>query len=673
MYVYFLLSEGWLLSLTVFTGINRKFAMMQQVVFQLLGPPEIRYKEQQIKIPRRRTRALLYYLACTQAPQPRERLLELLCGDVDEESARHTFKTLLAEVRALLRSLDPAVEWIISDDDKLRLNPLAPLWLDTEIFEKGTAVTSRNLNRTISLYRGDFLDGFFLKDASGFEDWVRSTRDHFQHLYLSTLRRLADLYEADNQFEQAITYTRMLLATDPLMEDAYASLMRLYSMAGKRVQALREYERLCQVLAQELAVKPSATTRSLYEQIVRADRSLPVSRPVEAPMLLLPTHANSSASESKQLADGAPFVGRIAELAWLKQHLMGATNAATMILLAGVAGIGKTRLLQEALAESDTSRLLLQGICQEVEQVHSYHAVVEALRQGLTLAEVAQLNLPGIWRAQLAQLLPGLFPSDVAALAYAPIQPLVVVEALGAIFNQLARPSRPLFLLLDDLHWADEATLALLSHLARSARPGCVFLLGAYCTSFEQGRLAPLRRSVARLNKLAELPLPPLTAEDVAHLVAHFLAGEKLTSEPDVDHAALADWCYQRSAGNPFLVRAWLDQAQTFAWAPDSLQTLAVPEPVVALASAQLAFLSSEARSLLTAAAFVDGPFDPLTVASSIDIDKMTCLAACTELLKKNVITEAFAGKRGLYSFASSSVREVLLTFARPIERHFLP
>src|SRR5258708_29772752 len=172
---------------------------MQQVIFRLLGPPEIRYKEQLVKIPRRRSRALLYYLACTQTPQPRERLLALLCGEVDEESARHTFKTLLAEVRALLRGFDAQMDWIISDDDLLRLNPLAPLWLDTEIFEKGTAVTSRNLNRTLALYRGDFLDGFFLRDAPGFETWVRSTRVHFRYLYLSTLRRLAELYEADNQ------------------------------------------------------------------------------------------------------------------------------------------------------------------------------------------------------------------------------------------------------------------------------------------------------------------------------------------------------------------------------------------------------------------------------------------------------------------------------------------
>src|SRR5579883_322642 len=242
---------------------------MQQVVFRLLGPPEVLHKGQLIKIPRRRSRALLYYLVCTQAPQPRERLLTLLCGEVDEERARHTFKTLLAEVRGLLRGFDASFEWIISDGDQLKLNPRAPLWLDTEIFEKVTAVPSRNLSQAIDLYRGNFLDGFFLKDTPDFDAWMRSARDHYRRLYLTALRRLAELYESENQLEQAITCTQMLLATDPLLEEAYARLMRLYWSTDNRVEAIRQYERLCAVLAQELAVKPSPSTQALYEQITR--------------------------------------------------------------------------------------------------------------------------------------------------------------------------------------------------------------------------------------------------------------------------------------------------------------------------------------------------------------------------------------------------------------------
>jgi DNA-binding SARP family transcriptional activator len=493
---------------------------MQQVVFRLLGPPEIRYKDQLVKIPRRRSRALLYYLVCTQTPQPRERLLTLLCGEVDEESARRTFKTLLAEVRALLRSFDASMEWIISDADQLKLKPSAPFWLDTEIFEKVTAVTSRGLSQAIDLYRGDFLDGFFLKDSPGFEAWTRSTRDHFRHLYLTTLRRLAELYESDGQLEQAITCMQMLLAADPLQEEAYACLMRLSWATGKRIEALRHYEHLCAILAQELAIKPSPATQALYEQIAHRSKGS-FDRPAES-AFLLPAQQEHAWPSSPWIASIPgqpslpallPFVGRTLEMEWLQCHLTGSDNQYPLLLLHSEAGLGKTRLVQEAIENICPSWLILQGICQEVEREHAYHAIVEALRQGLVGEDISQIDLPGVWLAQIAQLLPDLFQSAASTLQYALIEPLILADALVALFNKLAHPQRPLLLVLDDLHWADTPTLALLGHLARHVQRGSVFLLGVFCDDPAQERLEPLRRSALRQNALAELVLSSQDAE----------------------------------------------------------------------------------------------------------------------------------------------------------------
>jgi DNA-binding SARP family transcriptional activator len=495
---------------------------MQQVVFRLLGPPEILYQDRLIKIPRRRSRALLYYLACTQAPQPRERLLMLLCGDIDEESARHTFKTLLAEVRALLRSFDASIEWIISDGDQIKWNPHAPLWLDTEIFEKVAAVTSHHLDHATDLYRGNFLDGFFLKDAPDFENWIRSTRDHFHRLYLTTLRRLAELYETENQLEQAITCTQALIKTDPLVEEAYARLMRLYWITDNRVAAIRQYEHLCTILAQELSVKPLTSTQALYEQI--AYQSIgSTSRQTVAPHLLMPAQKELRVPPSRwlvvpphRLPISALFIGRTAEMEWLQQHLIGTISQYPLLLLQGEMGSGKTRLLYEMRKRICPSWLILQGTCQEVEQVHPYHAVVEALRQGLVGEDLSQLDLPEVWLFQIAQLLPDLFHSSTFVREYAALGPLMLADALVALFNSLAQPQRPLLLILDDLHWADAATLGLLGHLARYVRRGSVFLLGTFCASLAEARLEPLRRSMARQGTLAELTVSRLSMKEDA-------------------------------------------------------------------------------------------------------------------------------------------------------------
>lgn len=649
---------------------------MQQLVFQLLGPPEIFHKGQPVKIPRRRSRALLYYLVSTQLPQPRERLLTLLCGDVHEESARNTFKTLLAEVRSFLRGVDAALEWIINDGDLLKLNPRAPLWLDTEIFEKVAAGASRNLNQAIDLYRGAFLDGFYLKDAPDFDTWVRSSRDHFQHLYLQALQRLAEAYEAESQVEQAIACTQMLLTTDALSEEAYARLMRLYWMAGDRIEALRQYEHLCAILTRELAVKPSSSTQALYEQIARQG-----TQPVSFTLSPLPPAQQESENLSSTpfpapnqplTAARTPCIGRQAEVEWLSHHLTNTNQHSSLLLLQGEIGIGKTRLIQEIHDRFDASYLILQGTCHEVEQIHSYHAIVDALRQGLTREEVSQLHLPGVWLAQLVQLLPDHFHTASLMPEHVTIEPLILADALAALFNEMARPQRPLLLILDDLHWADATTLALLGHLTLHTHHGSVFLLGTYCKALANESLEPLRRSISRHKALDELTLPPLNETAIKQLTALSLNGTHLASLPTVEREALIHRCYQRSEGNPSFAYAWLSLALKEPELASRLSDTAIPEAIVTLVKQQLASISREARALLTAAAFLGSSFNPLTAAHLLSLSDPAAITASDELLQKGIITETLSAGDDHYTFTQRTVRNVILVSTSTAQRrHF--
>ena len=646
---------------------------MQQVVFRFFGPPEISYKHQPIKIPRRRSRALLYYLVSTQAPQSRERLLALLCGDVDEESARNTFKTLLAEVRSLLRGLDSGIDWILSDGDLLRLNPHAPLWLDTEIFEKVATGSIRNLNQAIELYRGSFLDGFSLKDAPDFEGWMRSARDHFHRLYLKTLRRLAEMHESENQLEQAIHCTQLLIAADPLLEEAYARLMRLYWQTGDRIEAIRRYEYLCAALAKELAVKPSSSTQALFEQIARAETSTS-----PAPLVVQLTWEEASClplvptEDSSSFTGSLPFLGRTAELSWLHQHLAGSCAQYSLLLFQGEMGIGKTRLLQEVRARFSNPWLILQGTCLEAEQLHPYHAIVEALHQGLEREDLSRLHLPGPWLVQLAQLLPehfrfvALLPSPVA------IEPLVLAEALVALLNRLARPQQPLLFVLDDLHWADSATLALLGHLAIHIRRGSVFLLGAYSQAMSGEPLEVLRRSTARQHILAEHTLLPLSAEDIQQCITSSLAGTPLATLAAADRASLLNWCQNYSEGNPFLAFAWLALTTREPGLPLHLSTRSIPESIETFVKQQLAHLSRDALSLLTAAAFVGTQFDPLAAAQLFHLSDTAAIAASEELLQRGIITENGSTNDGYYRFRHRIVKDVVFANTSTVQRYYL-
>jgi tetratricopeptide (TPR) repeat protein len=534
--------------------------------------------------------------------------------------------------------------------------------LDTEIFEKTIAGASRNLNHAINLYRGSFLDGFFLKDAPDFDAWMRSARDHFHRLYIKALRQLAEVYESERQFEQAINCTQLLLTADPLLEEAYARLMTLYWMTGDRIEALRQYEQLCAVLTRELAIRPSATTQALYERIARQGSTSVQPAPVR-PIAQERSSPQPSAPRSQpSLTVHLPFVGREQEMQWIHCQLNDTADPRPLLLVQGPAGIGKTRLLQEIHAQLAPSWLILQGAFQEVEQVHSYHAIVAALRQGLAREDIDDLNLPAVWLGQLARFLPDCLPGAVRIQEYWASEPLILADALVALLNGLARPQHPVLLILDDLHWADTATLALLGHLAAHLRRGSVFLLGTYCKALAGERLDPLRRSTWRLDTLAEQALCALSTADIRRLASCVLARTHLASLPVEEREALLAWCCQHSEGNPFFATAWLSlalkQPELFRHPTD----IPLPTQLEALVHQQLAGVSREAFSLLTAAAVLGTSFDLQAVARMLQLSDTAIISASEELHRQALIVEQTpVDKRAIYTFAHRIVRDVLL------------
>ncbi len=651
---------------------------MYQLIVRLLGSPEIAYGEQIVKIPRRRSRALLFYMLCTQTPQPRERLLALLCGEMDERSARHTFKTLLAEVRALLRNLDPSVEWIIGDTDQLTLNHLAPLWIDTEVFETNITAHPRNLTSAIKLYRGDFLDGFFLKDAPAFESWTRSTRDHFLHLYIDGLRRLAEVYETQGQILPAIDCTQTLLHTDPFLEEEHARLMRLFWISGNRVEALRQYERLCDLFAEELGIKPSTSSQKLYEQIAQSNE--PSTTVSLAPVV--PGSTGASASSPLPVAKTAavkkrvpPLLGRNEELAWVQKHLTDPDAGAVFLLLQGEAGVGKTRLLDAVVEHYGSAWRVLRGRFQEVEQDHPYHALLAACRQSLHMEDLAHLHMPRVWLNELVCLLPDLFSPEVVPEVSVSGNPTQVADAFVALLNQLATPQRPLLLVLDDLHWADATTIALLGHLTQHVQRGRVFLLGAARSGHATKRLAPLCRSGRWQRSCAALNIARLSSQDIATIASFVLADQRpLGGKYEDPGGVLRHICYQYSEGNPFLALEWLQLARQALSAGDkigNLSALPTPEAVRVFVQAQVERLSTDAAILLDAATVLGNPFDPLAAARMAGLSRHGAIASLRELIEDALIVDYPMAGHGLCAFAHHVIRDVLLEKISPAQRSF--
>ncbi len=294
-----------------------------------------------------------------------------------------------------------------------------------------------------------------------------------------------------------------------------------------------------------------------------------------------------------------------------------------MLLIEGEPGIGKTRLAEEFIRASGT--LVLAGAGRELEQALPYQPVIEALRSLLAHDEWpalrAALDLPAIWLAEVARLLPELAlpvaDGRNALLAHLPELPDSAESRLWEGINQLLRSlgrRQPITLFIDDLHWADATTLGLLGYLARQKHNAPIVLLAAARPTGPRAPLAALAQTLTQGDHMLRLSLARLDADDVTAL-AHALS-------PTYTYP-LADWLLRNSEGNPYILAELVRHAyeRKLLQANGALnltalsETPTVPSNVYSLAQTRLARLSDEARRLLDAGVAIGREFD-FTIAA---------------------------------------------------------
>lgn len=208
-------------------------------------------------------------------PYAREMLASLLWGNhsTTQQSKKYLRHTIWL-LHTALKNLPDLVSnrLLCIDSDWILLRSIPELWLDVAIFGstyesvKGTPghllkeSDAQALRNAIELYEGNLLENVY-------QEWCLCERERMLQIYLIMLDKLMDYCEALHQFEEGLSYGRRVLQYDPARECTHRQLMRLYSLAGDRTGALRQYHRCVAVLQEELDVGPSDHTMALYEHI----------------------------------------------------------------------------------------------------------------------------------------------------------------------------------------------------------------------------------------------------------------------------------------------------------------------------------------------------------------------------------------------------------------------
>ncbi|MCA9964196.1 MAG: AAA family ATPase, partial [Anaerolineales bacterium] len=294
-----------------------------------------------LKTGSRKMQALFLYVVCCQRVVTREELQELLWSHMPPERAAANLRRELTGMRQAFGA------YVTIAQDQIWLNDAHSVWVDALHLETTKEqLTSRPLNgrstpqleSLLNLYSGDFLAGFQVREAEGFERWLQMEREHWRRRVIAVLELLT-LFSLSQQIlahEKSIAYVRRLLQLDPLRESAHRHLMQLLAATNQRSEALKQYEQCRKLLWEELGVSPEAETDALFAAIYDGRLS-----EVPLPKTAVIPHALPAST--------TPFVGREAELQQLATLLASGTTR--LITIMGPGGMGKTRL---ALAAAQT-------------------------------------------------------------------------------------------------------------------------------------------------------------------------------------------------------------------------------------------------------------------------------------------------------------------------------
>ncbi len=681
---------------------------MGDLYLTLLGPPEVRHADQLLLFSTRKELALLIYLAVEGRLHARKTLSEQFWPEGDARHGRAALRITLLHLRHLLfegEGVD-AVPHLLIQRDTLGLDLTSALELDLHILLEAwtsarasthTSLTMpeeahrsllAQLKRAISLPRGEFLEGFSLRDAPAFDDWVRFQREYWHLRTSEVFDRLSQLQFEAGELEAALETVSRWLVLAPLHEDAYRRLMRLHFAAGDRAAALHAYDTCRALLATGMQTEPTPETVALASRM----RAVAPPRRKEAP-------TRAAALSPAMLLDG-PLLGRTAELSTLiKLYHVAQRGQTQVVLLEGEVGIGKTRLATEFLAWAETEGAdVLQGHAFETGGQLPYRPVIEALRPRIERENAPDDLLSDTWLAELSRLLPELcdrYPDLPAPTGEKSVARTRLFEAVARLGQALAART-PLVLFIDDVQWADATSLDVLHYLARrwaeSETPALLLLTLRVGEREMLAGLAEWRTGMERALPLTRLPLGPLTSEDILRLLQTLGGAGGKDGRRAADLERFGQWLFAETEGQPFYLMETLKfliergvlashPNEDGGWTIDFTAAMEhetvvrgfFPPSVSEVIVARLDRLTPNTFALLVAGAVLDQGITFAHLCQVADLTEQDGLPALDEALHSHLLQESEReGGRvadGRYVFAHTKIRAVVYAEAGEARR----
>jgi DNA-binding SARP family transcriptional activator len=591
-------------------------------------------------MPSERLQALLAsILLHRDAPHPRQQLAIDLWADSTEADAKANLRRRLHELKQWLPDAD---RWLRVETKTVQWVQNEHCWLDVAEFEAAIAksqqaqqppeLVEQSLEKAATLYQGDLLPGCY-------DDWIVPHREQLRQQAIAALDTLITQLTNRGNTRTAIRYAQQLQRIDPLYEPAYCHLMRLHAQEGDRASALRVYHQCMTLLQEELGVNPSPTTGKLYEQLLNLEDAPPAPScatiaPPQAQTIVAPV--TPLVAKFVLPAAQHPLIGREAEWQAMQQWLTTCHDrrCTDLLLLMGEPGIGKTRLLEELVRSSQsTGGYVLWGRGFEAEMLRPYGVWVDAFQ---AIGATEFLN-------ELKTLVLNTDPS-------ATLNRGRLFDLAAQFMGQLGATA-PVLVILDDIQWLDETSIAFLHYVARLLRHLPVWFACAARKREIETNL-PADKFIQTLHREHRIQTVELTPLDRHQTVA---LAQSVGCQVDCDRI------FTNSGGNP-LFALEIARTQSQGISSGTLETLI---------QGRLRQFDEATRDLVSWAAALGRSFHPTTLAKVVDYPLPRLLSAIDQLEQHGIIRPGnLMDGEVSYDFAHDVVRQVAYEqFSEPRRR----
>ncbi|MBU5485436.1 AAA family ATPase [Clostridium sp. MSJ-11] len=585
---------------------------------KLFGTPVIKINEEEIIFPYNKVKALFYYLLVNKKAS-RDELAGLLWTDEEENVAKKNLRNAIYKIK---KSFDEEV--IISPKKSIvMLNPNMDIELDIDIF-------LNDKDKCIEAYKGEFLQGFFVKNAEEFEEWVIKTRENLKEKYIGKLydKISEDIKNSiDNNIER---YAKLLINVDEFDEKAYRILMDHYKNTRSYGKVIDTYNKLSQLLDKELGITPDEQTREIFNEVL---------------------DIMNEGQKGKTISSTDFFYGRCNELRLLENNYKNFTtgNNGKSAIITGEAGIGKSRLKDKFIESIDSEEVyIFQTSCYQVEKEYllkPWNAIISKISDTIMNDKI---TIPTVWENIISNIFPEFHKKEgstniklienIETLKYE-----MIADIISDILKKITEKKKVIFI-FEDIQWMDSMSLSLLSSvMLHQHKNNTIFI--ATCRNEYDSNVDKFITTMNSYNKILAIDLPRFNSEEVEGFIKKALPDYRITRE-------MLKKIYDETEGNTFFLNEYLNIIKSNG------DTNIMSVKMQDILKSRFLYISDEGKKILNIASLF---FDevPLNILEDLTgKDQLEIMDIIEELENKFILKELNSNDKISFKFTHQKLRE---------------